>query len=933
MTQILFDTFSGHSSDVQATTHTPEVGSWVYDSYGSPLSSIGVVGSDGAYRGTGTGSSTIYYSYLRSENKSETANYSITVTGYSVTSPTSGGWGAYGRFDPAVSSSTALMAEYNNGKVSLIFRAGTSSTLSSVTVPISPIGEKHTITLDMNADRIRVIFDNIEVISIKNSSNLIPSYGGIFANLYGRIDQVEIRNEPDRSEFVASGVATSEVTGEYTYSRRRFFRDTFESESSRELSRHTPVMGGAWSIMAMNFHQMHVNVPGGYAYGSSSQNSIADPAAMPFYKNSVTPPSADYMVKAKVWKTTIGPTGQTGVLGRVQPDGKTFYAVYESNGTVYLDKFINGSQTRLGSFQTSWPATTTFPPEESFIHEISIWMEGTTIRAIVDNKDVISVTDSAITGAGNPGIVARLSGRIDEVFADWGAGDNAIGAGGWSRAIGFASSTGTGRAFSASNATSSAIGRKLATSIISITGKSKAWASSDNREIHTFDNFDNTRDSRYLITEHLPDRGGEWVQGNSHGGYHAWVETDGSVSGTLTSSTAYFGTYVIPVASTAGRAYSVSATISVSSTSTLAMVVAYGGTTNQTSTGYEAGYYNGNLVIRRRETSAGLTQLGTTIPANWELGRPYRVTLDVQTSGVLTLRVDGVPVMTRIDDANKWSSGYPGIQTHANARIYDFVAEYVPEASLATATGVAGSTFKGSSIYTATGTSNGASACNAVGVLLRVGYGDSDSTAFASAESVPFVTKSSTAISEALSRNDMIGVRLITHEAIATSTASSDAIAFEPYSGAMFSTASSIAIAHGTSEQYRTAHSRGTSTASSHGLKIGIVSAIASTESVANAHGVKWEAKPIEAIAESEGQSSAIAIQPDWNFSMFSVGGRTSRYTARGETITTSTTIVRGVATVEDMSGTAIIHATATAAGTSTTGPRKSNPHKPFLFM
>ena len=96
-----------------------------------------------------------------------------------------------------------------------------------------------------------------------------------------------------------------------------------------------------------------------------------------------------------------------GVVGRLDTantNGTYYYLRYEQTNLVWvLYKVVSGTWTWLGQSGTQTLSTGT-------TYRVALDMTGTSIRALVDGTQVVSVTDSSITAAGRGGIALGFHG-------------------------------------------------------------------------------------------------------------------------------------------------------------------------------------------------------------------------------------------------------------------------------------------------------------------------------------------------------------------------------------------------------------------------------------------------------------------------------------------------------------------------------------------
>lgn len=174
-----------------------------------------------------------------------------------------------------------------------------------------------------------------------------------------------------------------------------YLTDTFTG-SAADLTTHAPDSsnaGGNYTKVTGNTGTISLS---GTGKATGTNNSTGAAYAAPS-----APPSASYSVSADINLTGTAGTTILSVLGRIQSGAYTCYdarAEFLGGGTDRwsLYNFVAGVSTLLGSFNDTFTSGRTA--------NLKLIMNGTTISVQVDGVTVISVTDSAISGAGAPGI-------------------------------------------------------------------------------------------------------------------------------------------------------------------------------------------------------------------------------------------------------------------------------------------------------------------------------------------------------------------------------------------------------------------------------------------------------------------------------------------------------------------------------------------------
>jgi hypothetical protein len=120
------------------------------------------------------------------------------------------------------------------------------------------------------------------------------------------------------------------------------------------------------------------------------------PAAV--YYHTATPGSANYTVACDIVQKSAAGTNLAGVTGRGSTNAFTFYHAAFTDGTGWrLWRVSAGAFTQLGS-------TTAQTLTNDQAYALVLDMNGTTIRMVRDGTQLVSATDSNITGAGKAGI-------------------------------------------------------------------------------------------------------------------------------------------------------------------------------------------------------------------------------------------------------------------------------------------------------------------------------------------------------------------------------------------------------------------------------------------------------------------------------------------------------------------------------------------------
>jgi hypothetical protein len=187
------------------------------------------------------------------------------------------------------------------------------------------------------------------------------------------------------------------------------FSDTFTEETtSVALTAHTPDVGTSWSLLwdsgaGARVLQVNFSTDSVRCSGNSGDYGL-------MYTADATYPSANYEVQATFISTfsTITPIY---LLARVQ-DQENMYAVRLVSGAsgAQLYKKVSGTWSTLGSAVTIADGSV-----------VMLSVNGTAIKLFDDGAEVVSVTDSDISGTGKAGVAhggaAELVNSTDDTRA------------------------------------------------------------------------------------------------------------------------------------------------------------------------------------------------------------------------------------------------------------------------------------------------------------------------------------------------------------------------------------------------------------------------------------------------------------------------------------------------------------------------------------
>jgi curved DNA-binding protein CbpA len=123
-------------------------------------------------------------------------------------------------------------------------------------------------------------------------------------------------------------------------------------------------------------------------------NRLYSTSANNIYRHNYVISTPDYQVSAQ-FKALTGSSGG-GINGRCQADANTYYTLRYLGGSWAILRVLAGNAVNLGNFAVTYA-------DGADVNAI-LWMQGSTIKAIIDGVEVISVTDANITTAGSMGI-------------------------------------------------------------------------------------------------------------------------------------------------------------------------------------------------------------------------------------------------------------------------------------------------------------------------------------------------------------------------------------------------------------------------------------------------------------------------------------------------------------------------------------------------
>jgi hypothetical protein len=164
--------------------------------------------------------------------------------------------------------------------------------------------------------------------------------------------------------------------------------DGFTGTNWQDLHRRSGEVGATWT--------RHPAVNAGQSRWYIFNNRVHCGVWGAMYASGV-PASADYHIECDYVLYSNIPSLNLGIAGRMSTTADTYYAVYYQDGELVLIKRVAGVTTALGWWVTSLTYGGT-------VYRLALDMAGTTIRALVNDVERISVTDSDITAAGRAGL-------------------------------------------------------------------------------------------------------------------------------------------------------------------------------------------------------------------------------------------------------------------------------------------------------------------------------------------------------------------------------------------------------------------------------------------------------------------------------------------------------------------------------------------------
>lgn len=177
------------------------------------------------------------------------------------------------------------------------------------------------------------------------------------------------------------------------------FSDTFTDSTGTELSAHTPDTGTSWQEIVDTLPGAFMEVRNDAAPGARANSSGSFNSQAVAYVANPAPSVPDMRVEVTLNQFPTSTDDTAAIIVRVQ-DADNFYAFFlvTESGTarsVWLQKTLSGVSTALD---------TDFGVTIEAGDVISLEIVGTTITAKLNDVEILSATDSAISSAGKAGI-------------------------------------------------------------------------------------------------------------------------------------------------------------------------------------------------------------------------------------------------------------------------------------------------------------------------------------------------------------------------------------------------------------------------------------------------------------------------------------------------------------------------------------------------
>lgn len=198
------------------------------------------------------------------------------------------------------------------------------------------------------------------------------------------------------STYSTTVTATSGLVNYYRLAETTTVSDSFAGTTGAVLSTRAGETGATWSSRAISGANANIAITNEGRIRKAGASTYGA-----FYTPSGTPSSANYTVSADVVYKSAVAVDNAGIVGRVDTTNTngTYYLVRyeESSKAFYLHKVVNGVYTYLGGYAQTLTLGWTY--------RMSLDMDGSTIRMLINGVEQASVVDTGITAAGTSGVM------------------------------------------------------------------------------------------------------------------------------------------------------------------------------------------------------------------------------------------------------------------------------------------------------------------------------------------------------------------------------------------------------------------------------------------------------------------------------------------------------------------------------------------------
>lgn len=187
--------------------------------------------------------------------------------------------------------------------------------------------------------------------------------------------------------------------------------DTFTEASDTPLESHTSDSGGGWGgVDTANFDVIAADDE---VQSDNTGNKLAS--------GNENPSTADYWCEVNGKTVATANADRFGSVVRCATGANGYTFAVFGNGIWHLNKVVSGTFTSLGTNTIGGFGAATY-------YNAKTEAQGSTIKGYLDSSEVVSVTDTDITAAGNVGLYERqLSARITSLTSeDFAAGGGFI---------------------------------------------------------------------------------------------------------------------------------------------------------------------------------------------------------------------------------------------------------------------------------------------------------------------------------------------------------------------------------------------------------------------------------------------------------------------------------------------------------------------------